>query len=282
MFLYFFFSLPVAEEWTVVCTVDAETADIVSLYLFDAEATAISEKEAGNSIVLRAGFPDEASARSAVTLVDDRVPSATCRALLDTSQDDWIEAQRQGLSPTTVRGWNIRAPWHSASTTPEQDIVIDPGAAFGHGAHHSTRLAADLLLRILQPGDTVVDLGTGTGVIAILAAKVGANVRAIEDDPVAVDVAAANIERNGVGSRVELITGDAGSTRITPTDIVVANVTLDVHRLIASNYERAHRVIVAGILCSQVSALSTLFETHIPTIISTSGEWAAIDLVFSG
>lgn len=263
-------------EWTVICEADAYSVDIASMFLFDAGATAISETERDHRIELRAGFLDEDSARSAAADITTRLPESRCEAFLDTSQDDWINAQRDGLSPTMVGQWTIRAPWHP--TASDHDIVIDPGAAFGHGAHESTRLAAELMQRTVKAGDTVVDLGTGTGVLAILAAKMGATVRAVEVDPVAVDVAAENIERNGVSPQVELICADAGAAEVESTDLVVANVTLDVHRLISPTYQAAGHVIVAGILCGQVSSLSSLLDSHRAKTISTAGEWAAIDL----
>lgn len=268
-----------ATEWTVVCNVDVDSADIASVFLFDAGATAISETERNDRMELRAGFLDDTSARAAVTTINARIPTARSEALFDASQDDWIEAQRNSLSPTTIGQWIIRAPWHPVPAAPDGDIVIDPGAAFGHGAHNSTRLTAELMLRTVTPGDTVVDLGTGTGVLAILAAKAGATVRAIEVDPVAVEVAAQNIERNGVGNNIELACGDGQAASILPTDLVIANVTLDVHRLLAPTYEPSERIIVAGILCNQVAPLCDLLEHHQAKTISTAGDWAGVKLV---
>ena len=268
-----------SNEWTLVCKVDADYVDIASVFLFDAGATAISETHGDYRIELRAGFLDEDTAQAAVVDLAQRLPDTPCVAFLDTRQDEWIKLQREGLSPTTIGPWTIRAPWHRAQTSAsDTEIVIDPGAAFGHGAHHSTRLAADLMLRSVTSADTVVDLGTGTGVLAILAAKLGATVRAVEVDPVAIEVASENIERNGVGDLIELTCRDAAVTPIAATDVVIANVTLDIHRLIASNYQAAERILVAGILCKQVAPLCDLLDGHQAKTIRTNQDWAAIDL----
>ena len=123
-----------SNEWTLVCKVDADYVDIASVFLFDAGATAISETHGDYRIELRAGFLDEDTAQAAVVDLAQRLPDTPCVAFLDTRQDEWINLQREGLSPTTIGPWTIRAPWHRAQTSAsDTEIVIDPGAAFGHG-----------------------------------------------------------------------------------------------------------------------------------------------------
>lgn len=275
----------ISNEWTVLCTTNIDSVELASVLLFDAGATAISETSLGDRVELRAGFRNQSDAQAAASAVPERLPETRCSAFLDSTRHDWIHAQRAGLSPTTIGRWTVRAPWHPESTATAMnsnyEVVIDPGAAFGHGAHESTRLAGELMMRNVAAHSTVVDLGTGTGILAILAAKQGATVRAIEHDPVAVDIAAQNIERNGLGDRIELTCGDAATEVITANDLVVVNVTLDVHRLLAPSYQRAGRIVTAGILCSQVSAIAALLEHHQIKTIRTSGDWAAIDFSFN-
>ena len=122
-----------------------------------------------------------------------------------------------------------------------------------------------------------MDLGTGTGVIAIIAAKYGHTVRATEVDPEAHRIATENIDRNDVEGLVVVTQKNAVTSRVDSTDLVVANVTLGVHRQISANYANADRIIVAGILCNQVGKMGELLPEHTSTTISTRGEWAAID-----
>lgn len=270
--------------------VDEQLAcEIISLTLFDLGAQAVGESWSDGRLLLTAGFATHELAQSAGDVIRDRHSSFT--SAISTEQvtpDSWVEAQRAGLEPTVVGPWTIHAPWHPMPTVRDQlyDVVIDPGTAFGHGGHASTRLAIELLLRHLTPeaapATTVVDLGTGTGVAAIIAARLGATVRAVELDRAAHDVARTNIERNAkhdarIAERIELTCGDAAEARIEPTDLVLANVTLDVHRMIAKPVSRAQRIVTSGILCRQVRSMQDIYEGHWPSTIRTNGRWAAVD-----
>lgn len=281
--------------WTVQCEVlgnagvgAVELAGIASMHLFDAGALAIGEDsavdQAGASVRLTAGFESEASAERAATLLERHMPDLTCRVVADTTHESWVESQRQSLQPTTIGPWHIRAPWHDTppqENTALHDIVIDPGAAFGHGAHPSTRLAIELMLANVErpnvePATVIVDLGTGTGVIAIVAAKLGHSVRASDIDPAAIEATAVNVKKNGVEQMVELTSGDAGETEVDAGDLVIANVTMDVHRTIAPSYATADHIVVSGVLCRQVAEMRDLLPGHHAAIIGTSGDWAAI------
>ena len=129
---------------------------------------------------------------------------------------------------------------------------------------------------------TVVDLGTGTGVAAIVAARLGATVRAVEIDHEACQIARANIERNSigpfgeVGDRIELIHGDAVAAEVEPTDLVLANVTLDIQRLLAPQLSAPSNLVTSGFLCHQVRTMEHLHFCHSPSTIRTNGEWAAV------
>ena len=108
-----------------------------------------------------------------------------------------------GASCSSLRGNPIRQP-------AAEDIVVelDPGMAFGTGLHPSTRLCIAALERYVQPGDAVLDVGTGSGVLSIVAAKLGASaVHATDIDPIAVDVAKENFRINGVQPPVEAAAG---------------------------------------------------------------------------
>ena len=101
--------------------------------------------------------------------------------------------------------------------------------AFGTGSHPTTALCVRALERLVKPGDVVYDVGTGSGILAIAAAKLGAGrVTACDIDPVAVQVAKANIAQNGVAERVRVVEGDWTSLPPGEADIVVANIVADV------------------------------------------------------
>ncbi|MCG0274762.1 MAG: 50S ribosomal protein L11 methyltransferase [Thermosediminibacteraceae bacterium] len=113
--------------------------------------------------------------------------------------------------------------------TGEVVIELDPGMAFGTGTHETTVMCLELLEKYVRKGQTVIDVGCGSGILSIAAAKLGAKkVLAIDKDEVAVKVARENIERNGMGQTVEVIKGEGLKGVEIKADIIVANIIADV------------------------------------------------------
>src|SRR5918996_877911 len=122
----------------------------------------------------------------------------------------------------------VAAPWlaHNANAD-DIVVVIDPAMAFGTGEHPTTRGALRLMQKLIRPGDRVADLGAGSAVLSIAAAKLGASrVAAIENDSDAIGNAEANVVANGVGDRVVVIEGDAATLlpHIAPVRVILANI----------------------------------------------------------
>jgi ribosomal protein L11 methyltransferase len=138
--------------------------------------------------------------------------------------EGWEEAWREFHHGVVVGRFWIGPPWEEA--TDEVDaVVIDPGRAFGTGAHATTRLTLELLQK-LEPG-SLLDVGCGSGVLSIAAAKLGFRpIVAIDVDQDAVDIALANARVNGV--ELEAYRSDALADDLPAADVVVANVALDV------------------------------------------------------
>ena len=150
----------------------------------------------------------------------------------EVQEEDWATSWKTYFHPVRVGDRVVIKPsWEDYSAAPD-DIVIelDPGMAFGTGTHHTTAMCIRCLEQVLQPGHTVFDVGTGSGILAVAAAKLGAaSVQAVDLDPVAVRVARENIAINGVEKVVSVAQGDLltgiGDGR---SDIVVANIIADV------------------------------------------------------
>jgi ribosomal protein L11 methyltransferase len=164
-------------------------------------------------------------------------------------------------------------------------IFIDPGQAFGTGTHESTQLtleALEAMLRWIPPGGVVLDLGTGSGILAIAASLLGAKtVWACDNDPVAVEVAQENVARNASG-RAGLMCGSIDAVVDQSVDLLLCNLTADV---ITAIYRDIHRVmrpqgiaIFSGILNSQVPGILQAASGHgHATLEQTArGEWSAL------
>ena len=126
------------------------------------------------------------------------------------AEEDWAEAWKAYFKPEVIGQVVIRPSWEEYRAAPEQVVVdLDPGMAFGTGTHPSTRLCLELLQETLRPGERLLDLGTGSGILAIAAAKLAdVQVTAVDIDPVAVKVCAENAALNQVTGRVEARQGD--------------------------------------------------------------------------
>jgi ribosomal protein L11 methyltransferase len=150
--------------------------------------------------------------------------------------DDWAERWREFHKPLLVGGrlW-LRPPWAEAKAD-AVDVVVDPGRAFGTGAHPTTRLCLELLLELLDRGEgggPLTDLGTGSGVLAIAAAKLGwAPVHAYDHEPAALEAAAENARENGVDLELERLDLRTGLPPLAP--VVVANLTAPILSRIAA------------------------------------------------
>jgi ribosomal protein L11 methyltransferase len=179
------------------------------------------------------------------------------------AEADWETAWKQYFHVQHVGQRLVIVPsWRRYRPRPgEVVLALDPGMAFGTGLHPTTRLCLRLLERYLQPGARVLDLGTGSGILAIAAAKLGARrVHAIDTDATAVRVAQENVARNGVDAWVTVQHGDA--TLLAPAepyDLVLANINLRVIRTLLpdlpAHLTPAGLAILSGVLHEHAPAL---------------------------
>jgi ribosomal protein L11 methyltransferase len=147
---------------------------------------------------------------------------------MDVSDESWAERSQAGLNPITVGALTIAPPW----SPPEGDrtwITIQPSMGFGTGHHQSTRLCLGLLQRLPIAGRSVVDVGTGSGVLAIAAARLGAgSVVGLDGDPDALSAAQENVDRNLPAGSVTLKLAELGQNDAALEagyDVLLANLT---------------------------------------------------------
>ena len=146
-------------------------------------------------------------------------------------------------------------------------VEIDPGGAFGAGTHPSTRLLAEWLARQVAGGERVLDIGCGSGVLALVAARLGAaEVVGIDIEPAAVAAAEANARRNGLDGLATFGTAPARAAELGLFDVVVANITADVLMALAADITArvvaGGRLALSGISAAQVSTVAAAYRGH--------------------
>ncbi len=172
--------------------------------------------------------------------------AAAGEALVDVSTsevaDDWDTRWREFHRPVVVGPLRLRAPWHGLGSADALDVVIDPGQAFGTGAHPTTRLCLEALCDVAPTGG-LVDVGCGSGVLAIAAARLGwAPVLGLDHERESVEATTENAAVNGVGIEVRRHDLREGPVPAAPT--VVANLLRPL--LLALTFTVSPRTLVAG------------------------------------
>jgi len=159
---------------------------------------------------------------------------------LSLKAEDWETSWKAYFKPTRIgQHFLIKPSWESVVLL-DGDVVleVDPGMAFGTGTHATTTLCLRALEGIVKPGQRVFDLGTGSGILAIAAAKLGAKVEAVDLDSVAIKVAQENVDLNDVNDQVRVVCGDLGSVLTGQADVVIANIVADVILMLLPDLKR--------------------------------------------
>jgi len=240
-------------SWISLRVVPAREPEAAIAALFAAGAQGVHEDAAA----FVTHFPPETDveAVSAAVRMADPGASVTVGRAADI---DWSEAWKNLLSVQTVGDLRISPPWLADGLDPARTIVVDPGMAFGTGDHPTTRSVIRLMQRMPVVDIRVADLGAGSAVLAIAAAKLGARmVTAVELDPDAIGNAIENVERNGVANIVHVIEGDALVLLplLAPVEMILANIVSSVHFELlpemASALTAGGRAVLSGILSGE-------------------------------
>jgi ribosomal protein L11 methyltransferase len=226
------------------------------------------------------GIPDRESVRSelfeALRIYD--LPSSSVRDmnLREVENRDWLEEWKKSWQPVEAGRFIIAPPWTNVADSERIVIRIEPGMAFGTGTHETTRLCLQAIEKHFT-GGSFLDVGTGTGILAIAAAKMfpDARVQACDTDAEAIEIARANAEANRV-TNIEFRVGSVEDT--TPSaDLICANLTADVIQQIlpALIGVTCGKLILSGILETQTeSIVEALNRSEVE--IEQDGEWIAI------
>jgi ribosomal protein L11 methyltransferase len=173
------------------------------------------------------------------------------------SDEDWAENYKQFFNTVRIGHVLIKPSWEDEDTLPGDVVVqLDPGLAFGTGSHPTTEGCILLMQDVIKGGETVLDVGTGSGILAIAAVKLGAaRVIAIDNDPIAIDVARENAMENGVDKDIDLRVSEIATLGRIQAEVVVANITapviVSIIPDIINNVSGLKDMIVAGIMGEQ-------------------------------
>ena len=203
--------------------------------------------------------------------------------------DDWADRWRDFHEPVVIAGGRlvVRPSWEEAEAGSEVDVVVDPGRAFGTGGHATTRCCLELLLALADRGlaaGPLADWGTGSGVLAIAAAKLGGDpVGGCDHEAAAVEVAAANAAANGAAVAVERLNLREQVPPAAPT--VVANLTAPLLVPLAERMEAGEiavpgRMVVSGLLLSERDRVTASFGAAGLAVEEgiESGDWAGLSM----
>jgi ribosomal protein L11 methyltransferase len=237
---------------------------------------------AKGEVIVVAWFGDAETAEAARKTLAESFPSS--RATLEGVEgQDWSTAWRQHIRAVQVGRLWVGPPWSVAEAPPELErIVIEPKMAFGTGDHPTTSLclAAVDAFMAAHPGASVLDVGTGTGVLAIAAKRLGAGrVVGTDNDPVSVELSQENAQANGTpdvvlsGSDLDAVSGTF--------DLVVANILantlIELAPLLVAKVDK--QLVLAGVLAPQAEDVTRAFVAQglTPLPGAQQGEWVRLD-----
>jgi ribosomal protein L11 methyltransferase len=199
--------------------------------------------------------------------------------LAQVDDQDWVRRSREQFAPLSIGGrlW-IGPSWHEPPAGVLAALSLDPGLAFGTGSHPSTRLVLQFLERTLRGGESMLDYGCGSGILAIAAAKLGARkVDAVDLDPQALETTAANARANGVA--VHVATPEA--LPAARYDIVVSNILAQplmlLAPLLASRTAPGGRIALSGILESQADEVARAYAGCFDMTVSAQEGWVLLE-----
>lgn len=276
----------------LTAAVDSSDVDVVAEVLGRFGYGGVAIEEQGSQATVRIFIPIDNSLAERRLELEGGLTQLVLKSPLklhqrESVEQDWETSWKKYYKTLAIGERLIIKPsWQDYTATPEQVVIeIDPGMAFGTGQHATTRVCLVALERHLRPGMAVLDLGTGSGILAIAAAKLGASrVLALDINPAAVAVARSNAEANGVSDLMTVALGTlpTDKTRRRNFDLVVANITAKVIDELAEPLVRSLKpqgiIIAGGIIEECLEEVSMRLQEARARIIDvlSDGEWRTI------
>ncbi len=278
-----------AKTWHAVDAIAIrEASEAIGYGLMEAGADGTETNDSGANVIVSGYFADtpEIEAVRSALLEALRIYSFESTSLIDLKtravpDRDWLAEWKKGWQPVEVGRFIVAPPWSEITAAPARIVIrIEPGMAFGTGTHETTRLCLKAIEKYFR-GGSFLDVGTGTGILAIAAAKMSldARVEAVDTDAEAVEIARENARLNGVGRQIDFRAGSV-TEETSSADLVCANLTAPVIVELLPSLLGATcgRLVLSGILAEQSELVqSRLLELGADSFeIDQDGEWIAL------
>ncbi|HJU91607.1 MAG TPA: 50S ribosomal protein L11 methyltransferase [Pyrinomonadaceae bacterium] len=268
---------------------EAGAREAVEYALMEAGALGTETENSDDALIHVTGYFDTVPQRERVrdelfeALRIYNLPTSSVRdmSVREVAEHDWLEEWKQNWQPVAVGRFVIAPPWSNLPDGHDRIVIrIEPGMAFGTGTHETTRLCLQAIEKHFA-GGSFLDVGTGTGILAIAAAKLfpEARIEACDTDEVAITIARENAGANGVSHQIEFRV-DSIDDSTASADLVCANLTADAIVRLARTLVSVTcgKLILSGILESQIDMVrAALHECGISDVeIAQDGEWVAL------
>jgi ribosomal protein L11 methyltransferase len=278
--------------YAIELTIETAAREAAEYALMEAGALGTESREGDEHFVLAVGYfaalPERERVRDALleALRVYGLPSSSVREMefREVADRDWLGEWKKSWQPVAVgQRFLIAPPWSEITDATDRLVIrIEPGMAFGTGTHETTRLCLAAIEKYAG-GNSFLDVGTGTGILAIAAALLNPKIRieACDTDAEAIEIARENARLNNVGERIKFFVGSVAQTAMASADLVCANLTADVivPLLPALMGASCGRLILSGILDSQADWVrQNLGQLGVLNVceVTSDGEWVAI------
>jgi ribosomal protein L11 methyltransferase len=265
--------------WELTVGIPENASEGLTNFVWELGALGVVEEEPPGGVPrLRAFFAETAETAFLSTRVDAYLSALDARGfrggrpsrVAPLADENWAEAWRAHFAPFALgERLVIAPPWETPRAPGREVLTIEPGRAFGTGQHGSTAGCLLLLEAIARerPPARALDLGTGSGILAIAAARLGVGaVDAVHSDPDAVASATANVERNALAGRVRCAVADAATLAIEPAPLVLANLLAAAHRALAVRYSAlvapGGLLVLGGLLDGEAGDIAAVMAAH--------------------
>ena len=247
---------------------EQDALDIAHIDMIDED---LVKKDRSVSII-HIYISDEENPFEAVAYLKERYSAVGIDCEIDTdsiSEAEWADNWKKFFKVTEIgERLVIRPSWEEYDNRSNRVVLsLDPGAAFGSGTHATTRMCLELLEKYIYPDCTMLDIGSGSGILSIAGVLLGSShVDGVDIDPVAVKVAAENADMNGIGDKASFIKGDLCDKISGRYDIVCANIVADVIISLLENVENYLKedslFICSGIIDIRENDVKAAFEKY--------------------